>query len=73
MEEKYTLEKAKQALLELFDDAGRTVPELLDYIDDLSRDNAKLKQELRKRRNAAKTVTLRDGGINSRLYDALRE
>ncbi|MFD1956685.1 hypothetical protein ACFSL6_21495 [Paenibacillus thailandensis] len=73
MENRMTPEKAKQALLELFKDAGRTDPGLLEYVESLSRENGILKQELRKRRAAGRSVALRDGGNNSRLYDALRE
>lgn len=73
MEETMTLEKAKEALLKLYKDAGYDVPGLLDYIEATAAENASMRQELRKRRAAAKSVALRDGGNNSRLYDALRE
>lgn len=57
----------------LFRDAGYEVPELLAYIDDLERDNDKLRIEIRKLKLEAVRRSSSAQGMNSRLKDALRE
>ncbi|WP_337098484.1 hypothetical protein [Paenibacillus sp. YIM B09110] len=57
----------------LFRDAGYEVPELLAYIDNLERENEKLKLENRKLKTDAVRRSPSAQGMNSRLKDALRE
>lgn len=73
MDKQTTPEQLRDAVLQLFRDAGYTVPELLPYIDGLTRDNDRLKQELKRLRLAAARGSSSPDGMNSRLKDALRE
>ncbi|QAY65311.1 hypothetical protein [Paenibacillus protaetiae] len=73
MENQMTLESAKKALEKLYIDAGYTVPELLEYIEGLVKENLELTQELRSRRTAAARAQGRESLMSSKLYDALRE
>ena len=57
----------------LFRDAGYELPELLDYIDKLEKDNAALSENARKWRLEAARRSGPGTGMNSRLRDALRE
>jgi hypothetical protein len=73
MDKQITPEQLRAAVLQLFHDAGYTVPELLPYIDDLTQENDHLKQELKRLRLASARGSASQGSMNSRLKDALRE
>ncbi|GLX66857.1 hypothetical protein [Paenibacillus glycanilyticus] len=73
MDKPITPEQAREALLQLFQDAGYAVPELLPYIDGLTRENERLKQEAKRLRLAASRGSSSGDNMNSRLKDALRE
>lgn len=78
-------DRLSAALHRLFDDAGYEVPELAALVglqeereqaarrlEELSQENAKLKQELRRLTSAA-SARAGAGGMSSKLRDALRE
>ncbi|SFD55906.1 hypothetical protein SAMN05216378_0442 [Paenibacillus catalpae] len=73
MDKPITPEQLRADVLQLFQDAGYTVPGLLPYIDDLVQENDRLKQELKRLRLAATRGSASPGSMNSRLKDALRE
>ncbi|WP_336788551.1 hypothetical protein [Paenibacillus sp. MMO-177] len=73
MDKQMTPELLREAMLQLFRDAGYTVPELLPYIDGLTRENDRLKQELKRLRLAAARGSASSDSMNTRLKDALRE
>lgn len=73
MNEQMQTEQIRQAIQKLFQDAGYSVPELLPYIDSMTLENDRLKQELKKLRLAAVRGSASMDSMNSRLKDALRE
>ncbi|WP_336772807.1 hypothetical protein [Paenibacillus sp. MMO-58] len=73
MDKQITQEQLREAVLQLFRDAGYSVPELLPYIDGMSQENDRLKQELKRLRLAAARGSASSDSMNSRLKDALRE
>lgn len=73
MNDKTTTEQIRLAVHKLFEDAGYSVPELLPFIDSLSAENDRMKQELKKLRLASIRGASSADSMNSRLKDALRE
>ncbi|MGO4109968.1 hypothetical protein [Paenibacillus sp. YAF4_2] len=73
MDKQVTPEQMREAVLQLFQDAGYQVPALLPYIDGLTQENDRLKQELKRLRLAAARGSSSLDSMNSRLKDALRE
>lgn len=73
MNEQWTTEQMREAVEKLFQAAGYSVPELLPYIDKITADNDRLKQELKKLRLASTRNSAAESSMNSRLKDALRE
>ncbi|MCM3626563.1 hypothetical protein M3194_04190 [Paenibacillus glycanilyticus] len=73
MDKQITPEQLREAVLKLFQDAGYTVPGLLPFIDGLTQENDRLKQELKKLKLASVRGSASPGSMNSRLKDALRE
>ena len=80
MESKLSGPEARAELLELFREAGRGHAELLQYVVDLENkclnlevENARLKSEIGRLKDAAARRSPSPTSMNSRLKDALRE
>jgi len=73
MEAKTTAAHMREKVEQLFQDAGYTVPELLEYIDNMERKQLQMDEELKKYRQAAARRSSSASSMNSKLKDALRE
>ncbi|MCR2803793.1 hypothetical protein [Paenibacillus soyae] len=80
METELKRTEALSALLELFREAGRDDNALLQYVDNLENklalleeENARLKSEIGRLKDAASRRSSMPASMNSRLKDALRE
>ncbi|MGG1638513.1 hypothetical protein [Paenibacillus sp. NRS-1760] len=60
-------------LEKLFKDAGYTVPELLEYIEKLEKDQDLMAETIKKMKLESIRKASASAGMNSRLKDALRE
>ncbi|MGO4346527.1 hypothetical protein AB4Z45_13685 [Paenibacillus sp. MCAF9] len=60
-------------LEKLFKDAGYTVPELLEYIEKLEKDQDLMAETIKKMKLESIRKASATAGMNSRLKDALRE
>lgn len=73
MEAKTTAEQMRDKVEKLFRDAGYPVPELLEYIENMELQQARMSEELKKWRQAAARRSPSAASMNSKLKDALRE
>lgn len=73
MDVKTTAEQIRVSIEKLFQEAKYTVPELLEYIENLEKDNQEMKQTIKKLKLDAVRKASAAAGMNSRLKDALRE
>lgn len=80
MESKLSGREARRELLEWIREAGRGQTELLQYVEDLEKkctkyeeENASLKSEIARLKDAAARRMSSSPSMNSRLKDALRE
>ncbi|WP_144376842.1 hypothetical protein [Paenibacillus sp. FSL A5-0031] len=60
-------------LEKLFKDAGYTVPELLEYIEKLEKDQDLMAETIKKMKLESIRKASASTGMNTRLKDALRE
>ncbi|WP_138752022.1 hypothetical protein [Paenibacillus sinopodophylli] len=65
--------KIRDLLEKLFQDAGYTVPELLEYIEKLERERDQTALLIRKMKLDSVRKASTEAGMNSRLKEALRE
>ncbi|MGO4696964.1 hypothetical protein AB4Z50_22020 [Paenibacillus sp. 2TAB26] len=68
-----TAEQIRALLEKLFKDAGYTVPELLEYIEKLEKDQDLMAETIKKMKLESIRKASASTGMNSRLKDALRE
>ncbi|WP_339208548.1 hypothetical protein MHH56_12450 [Paenibacillus sp. FSL K6-3182] len=68
-----TAEQTRALLEKLFKDAGYTVPELLEYIEKLEKDQDLMAETIKKMKLESIRKASASAGMNSRLKDALRE
>lgn len=68
-----TAEQIRALLEKLFKDAGYTVPELLEYIEKLEKDQDLMAETIKKMKLESIRKASASAGMNSRLKDALRE
>ncbi|OME78260.1 hypothetical protein BK120_24165 [Paenibacillus sp. FSL A5-0031] len=68
-----TAEQIRALLEKLFKDAGYTVPELLEYIEKLEKDQDLMAETIKKMKLESIRKASASTGMNTRLKDALRE
>ncbi|WP_141499790.1 hypothetical protein [Paenibacillus luteus] len=73
MNSKTTAEQIRETIEKLFKDAGYTAPELLNYIENLEKEQEEMTQLIKKLKLDSVRKASAAAGMNSRLKDALRE
>ncbi|MBH5317016.1 hypothetical protein I6N90_04240 [Paenibacillus sp. GSMTC-2017] len=73
MESKVTGSQVRSQLIQLFQDAGYELPELIVFIESLEQKNILLEQEISKLKSASARRVTTTSTMNTRLMDALRE